>query len=106
MLRNGEVVATLDRTEATSQRLLQLMSAREELEARERRVRTATDRVVLRLDDVVLRGAADAISIEVHAGEIVGVAGLEGHGQERFVRTRGRARLAGPRPRAAGGRRR
>jgi ABC-type sugar transport system ATPase subunit len=87
VLRNGEVVATLERSEATPQRLLHLMSAREELEARERRVRTATDRVVLRLDDVVLRGAADAISIEVHAGEIVGVAGLEGHGQERFVRT-------------------
>ena len=87
VLRNGEVVATLDRAEATPARLLQLMSAREEAEARERRVRTATDRVVLRLDGVVLRGAADPIAIDVHAGEIVGVAGLEGHGQERFVRT-------------------
>ena len=65
------------------------MSAREEVEARERRARTATDKVVLRLDGVVLRGASDPISIDVHAGEIVGVAGLEGHGQERFVRTLG-----------------
>ena len=44
---------------------------------------------MLRLDGVVLRGASDPISIDVHAGEIVGVAGLEGHGQERFVRTLG-----------------
>ena len=89
VLRNGEVVGSLDRAEATPARLLQLMSAREEVEARERRARTATDRVVLRLDGVVLRGASDPISIDVHAGEIVGVAGLEGHGQERFVRTVG-----------------
>jgi ABC-type sugar transport system ATPase subunit len=87
VLRNGEVVGTLERSEATPARLLQLMTAREEAEARERRVRTATDRVVLRLDDIVLRGATRPISIDVHAGEIVGVAGLEGHGQERFVRT-------------------
>jgi ABC-type sugar transport system ATPase subunit len=87
VLRNGEVVATLDRADATPARLLQAMTEREEAEARQRRVRTATDRVVLRLDDVVLRGASEPISIDVHAGEIVGVAGLEGHGQERFVRT-------------------
>jgi ABC-type sugar transport system ATPase subunit len=89
VLRNGEVVGSLDRTESTPGRLLQLMSAREEVEARERRARTTTDRVVLRLDGVVLRGASDPISIDVRAGEIVGVAGLEGHGQERFVRTVG-----------------
>jgi ABC-type sugar transport system ATPase subunit len=87
VLRNGEVVATLERAQATPARLLQLMSERSEIEARERRVRRTTDRVVLRLDGVVLRGASEPLAIDVHAGEIVGVAGLEGHGQERFVRT-------------------
>ena len=26
------------------------------------------------------------IDVEIHAGELVGVAGLEGHGQDRFLR--------------------
>jgi ABC-type sugar transport system ATPase subunit len=41
---------------------------------------------VLSLRNAVLGAGHEPVDIDVHVGEIVGVAGLEGHGQERFLR--------------------
>ena len=87
VLRSGTDVATLDRADSTASKLLRLMSAREETaDASDRRGRSHSDRVVLSLRSAVLEVGHDSVDIEVREGEIVGVAGLEGHGQERFLR--------------------
>jgi ABC-type sugar transport system ATPase subunit len=63
------------------------MSAREDTaDASDRRGRSTSERVVVSLRGTVLEPGLAPIDIDVHAGEIVGVAGLEGHGQERFLR--------------------
>jgi ABC-type sugar transport system ATPase subunit len=62
--------------------------AREALEASDRRGALAlTARGLLRRVD------GKPIDVDIHAGELVGVAGLEGHGQDDFLRV-----LAGNRP--------
>ena len=76
VMRSGETVATLERGEATPQELVRLMTGAEHLtaEAAERPHRTPGE-VVLSVPGLDLR-----------AGELVGLAGLEGHGQDAFLR--------------------
>ncbi len=73
----GETVATLERGEATSAELVRLMTGAEHLapETARRAARRPAGDVVLRADGV-----------EVRAGELVGLAGLEGHGQDDFLK--------------------
>ncbi len=48
------------------------------------------------MSDVVLRTGARPFSMEIRAGEVVGLAGLEGQGQERLLRVlRGEPAIAG-----------
>jgi ribose transport system ATP-binding protein len=57
----------------------------------------AEDRNLIRVADLALAPGKTRFSAAVHGGEIVGLAGLDGHGQERFLET-----LAGLTP-AGGG---
>jgi ABC-type sugar transport system ATPase subunit len=77
VMRNGETVATLERGEATSGELVRLMTGAEHLapETARRAARRPAGDVVLRADGV-----------DVRAGELVGLAGLEGHGQDDFIK--------------------
>jgi ABC-type sugar transport system ATPase subunit len=87
VLRSGSNVGTLTREEVSPHGLLRLMSGDQPVaETFERGVRKIDGRVVLRLDGVRLTHGSDVLETEIHAGEIIGVAGLEGHGQERFIR--------------------
>ena len=92
VLRSGVSVATIDRGAATARELVELMTGHERLVANERpddageRIR---DTVVLRTSGAQVRAGARPIDIEVRAGELVGLAGLEGHGQDRFLRILG-----------------
>ena len=79
VLRSGESVATLDRSEATLDRLVALMTGGEHL------VRPAAP--------AVTTGAAETAGVvlaagglALRAGEIVGLAGLEGQGQDEYLR--------------------
>jgi ABC-type sugar transport system ATPase subunit len=79
VMRAGETVATLNAAEATSAELVRLMAGGDHIPsrpARERRVRGE-----------VLLSVRDRINLDVHAGEIVGLAGLEGHGQSAFLQS-------------------
>jgi general nucleoside transport system ATP-binding protein len=87
ILRRGAVVATLPRARATSADLAYLLLGERELRA-DPFVRRppAGGRPVLELREVTVPGARGRaglhqVAVRVHAGEIVGVAGVTGNGQ-------------------------
>jgi ABC-type sugar transport system ATPase subunit len=89
VMRSGENVATGGRGEFTSQELVRLMIGSEQVMGEERLARHRSSQVehsvTLRVTGVKLHGAARPINAEFRSGEIVGVAGLEGHGQDAFL---------------------
>jgi ABC-type sugar transport system ATPase subunit len=96
VLRSGESVATLKRGEAAEATLLRLMSGREAEERVRGKFETApayvrsraeaASPVVLRAKGLVLRDGCQPYDFALRAGEIVGLAGLEGHGQDEFAK--------------------
>ena len=99
VLRSGESVATLRREEADSETLVEHMTGQDHLtagvETIPRRARVRGE-VLLRTDGLKLRETANSIDVEFHAGELVGLAGLEGHGQDAFLQAlRGAGASAG-----------
>jgi ABC-type sugar transport system ATPase subunit len=92
VLRSGVSVSTVNRGTATPRDLIELMTGQEQL-VREAREDDALERVrqeiVLSARGVRVRVDAQPIDFEVRAGELVGLAGLEGHGQDRFLRILG-----------------
>jgi ABC-type sugar transport system ATPase subunit len=88
VLRSGSTVSTLERSEATPATLVRLMSGVEVQSAAERTsgpARNADPSFAIAVDGVVLREGSKPFDAGVHAGEIVGLGGLEGHGQEAFL---------------------
>jgi len=104
VLRGGRSLMTLPISSATPQSLAALMVGRE-VESARRVVRTAERSfgdVILELDGVSAVGdrGVDAVrdlSLKVHAGEILGVAGVAGNGQRELAET-----VTGMRPISAG----
>jgi ABC-type sugar transport system ATPase subunit len=90
VLRSGESVGTLDRAQATPAKLVTLMTGADHLAggkgAHQRLERAPAAECVLRVRDLRLRPGAAPVSFELRAGEVVGLAGLEGHGQDEFLR--------------------
>lgn len=83
VMRSGETVGTLDREAATADELVRRMTGAEHLTGDvAERSRREPGKVVLSVPGLDLR-----------AGELVGLAGLEGHGQDAFLQ--GLARAAG-----------
>jgi len=102
VLRGGRSIATVATASATPQSLAALMVGREvETPRRPPRGSTAGE-VVLALEDVTAEGdrgvtALKAVSLVVHAGEVLGVAGVAGNGQRELAEA-----VTGMRPLAAG----
>ncbi|NLT04793.1 MAG: sugar ABC transporter ATP-binding protein [Solirubrobacterales bacterium] len=89
VMRSGETVATLEREQATADELVRLMTGEDHLVAPDQRAkvqRAITDEVVLRASGVALKPGAAPFDFELRAGELVGLAGLEGHGQDDFIK--------------------
>jgi ABC-type sugar transport system ATPase subunit len=88
VMRSGRTVATLARDAATPERLVALMTGGDHLvqgTVRRRTVRGAGE-PVLRAKGLRLRDGRATCDFELCAGEIVGLAGLEGQGQDVFLR--------------------
>ncbi|MCB9423216.1 MAG: ABC transporter ATP-binding protein [Ardenticatenaceae bacterium] len=101
VLRGGQYVGTADPQTATEASLAELMVGRKVILQVDKSKAHPGD-VVLRVEDLVVeddRGqiAVEKLSLEVRAGEILGVAGVQGNGQREFVEA-----LTGLRPVVSG----
>jgi ABC-type sugar transport system ATPase subunit len=100
VMRSGETVAMLERGKWTPRELVRLMTGSDQLTEHARR---SIESTTARRGDVaiVARGlklSADGkpMDVEIRSGELVGVAGLEGHGQDEFLEAlRGAGAVAG-----------
>ena len=89
VLRRGKMVGTTTPKEASQGKLAEMMVGRE--------VQLGVDKIppniggpVLKVNDIVVMNdrkqvAVDGISFDIHAGEILGVAGVQGNGQTELV---------------------
>jgi ABC-type sugar transport system ATPase subunit len=89
VMRSGETVGEFNRGHWTPRQLVQLMTGADALggEGQDRLESVAKRRgdVVLSTRGLRLRPDGDPIDLEVHAGELIGLAGLEGHGGNTFL---------------------
>jgi ABC-type sugar transport system ATPase subunit len=89
VMRSGRTVANLKRASWTPRELVRLMTGSDELvtagrpEARPAASRHGTP--VLSVRGLRLHPGTRPIDVDVHAGELIGLAGLEGHGQNEFL---------------------
>ncbi|WP_203885701.1 ABC transporter ATP-binding protein [Planotetraspora kaengkrachanensis] len=89
VIRRGTTVATLDPKGVTARRLAELMVG-SELPSPETRESTVTDVVALAVRDLTVRSdtgraIVDGVTLEIHKGEVLGIAGVEGNGQAELV---------------------
>jgi ABC-type uncharacterized transport system ATPase subunit len=90
VIRHGKVIETMDRAGATKQRIASLMVGKPVLLEVERPPANF-GQTVLEVKDLVVRSprgydAVAGLSLRVRAGEIYGIAGVEGNGQSELVR--------------------
>jgi ABC-type sugar transport system ATPase subunit len=87
VMRAGETVASVRRGEASRRELLRLMTGDERAigEAGEAVAVQAPGPALLEVRGVSLRPEARPIAFTLRSGELVGLAGLEGHGQDAFL---------------------
>ncbi len=103
VMRDGRVVGRLKTSETNAAELARLMVGREVL-LRVEKSRAKAGETVLSVRDLAVEAAdgsrrVDGVSFDVRAGEIVGVAGVEGNGQTELIEAlaglRGGPELAG-----------
>ncbi len=90
VIRRGTTVAAVDPASVNARQLAELMVG-SELPSPQTEESTVTDRVLLRTTGLDVAGGPgrrkvlDGIDLTIHAGEIVGIAGVEGNGQAELV---------------------
>ena len=106
VIRRGTTVGSVQPSEVTARELAELMVG-SELPSPESAESTVTEDEMLEVVDVTLHDARgrtvlDGVSLKIHRGEVLGVAGVEGNGQTELVEvvmgmrrpSRGRVELA------------
>ncbi len=91
VLRSGESVATLPIAEVTPARMLALMSGRSQ-PLTPPVAAEGGGRVALTARDIRVSGRSAPFGLEVRTSEVLGLAGLEGHGANLFAQILGGAR--------------
>ncbi|CAM3988327.1 ABC transporter ATP-binding protein [Deinococcus frigens] len=88
VIRDGRMIGTIPAQGATTETLAQMMVGRE-VTLKVEKTAAQPGEVALDIQGVVVKGehrnAVDGVSFQVRAGEIVGIAGVEGNGQSELV---------------------
>ena len=96
VFRNGETVGTRETHRLSDEEVVTMMLGRRLDRLYPQRHPTATARVALKLDRLAAGERLHGASLELHEGEVLGVAGLQGHGQrELFLALFGAVRSKG-----------
>jgi ABC-type sugar transport system ATPase subunit len=87
-LRSGRTVGEIGKDNVDAAALLTMISGEQELvpESSTRAVSAHDGTTAIRLDDMVVREGSTPFSLNIGRGEIFGLAGLEGHGQDELLR--------------------
>jgi len=90
VMRHGRIVATIDNANVTAQDIAGLMVGRSVLLRVAKGEARSTTETLLNVSGLTARGergetAVDDLSLSVRAGEIVGLAGVQGNGQDELV---------------------
>jgi simple sugar transport system ATP-binding protein len=98
VMRQGKYVATLGREETSCSDLARLMVGREVFLGVQRSRRAAAGETVLSVEEIFVPGDKElsklrGVSFRVRAGEVLGIAGIDGNGQSELAEA-----LAGLRP--------
>ena len=88
VMRDGIDVGVLEKKDLNEKNLIGLMTGRTETGDRSKSVavQTKTEKVVLRAENLVVWPDSKPVNFEIKRGEIVGVTGLDGNGQDDFVK--------------------
>tara|TARA_B100001142_G_scaffold197891_1_gene196717 strand:+ start:139 stop:1890 length:1752 start_codon:yes stop_codon:yes gene_type:complete len=88
VMRDGKDVGVLEKKDLNEKNLIGLMTGRAESGEKSKSVavQTKTDNVVMRAENLVVWPESKPVNFEVKRGEIVGVTGLDGNGQDDFVK--------------------
>jgi len=102
VLRGGKLIGTVNTGETDQRSLARMMIGREVVFNQAKQSHDATREIALELKDVSARDdlglqALHNVSLSVHHGEIVGVAGVAGNGQRQLAEA-----ISGARPRTVG----
>jgi ribose transport system ATP-binding protein len=96
VLRNGQTVGTEAIGDLTDERIVSMMLGRRLANLYPERRATAKDQIALSVERLAVQPRLHGVDLELHEGEILGVAGLEGHGQrELFLALFGAVRAQG-----------
>ena len=90
VMRQGKVVGTVKTSETDSCKLAEMMVGRETIEGRMRTENPEAGDVVLELKKVNVLDVRDFLAVQdvdlqVHSGEVLGIAGVDGNGQEELT---------------------
>lgn len=88
ILRAGETVETLDKSEATAHKLASLMIGRELVDSTYEKLGSHEE--IIRLEKIVYNEGSKHnglhnVSLDVYKGEILGIAGVDGNGQSQLA---------------------
>lgn len=86
VLRSGQTISTVAKETMTISGLIQDMTGSKVSPEESFKPPREPGKVVLQARDIQLAEQATKINVDIRAGEILGLCGLEGHGQDLFIR--------------------
>ncbi len=88
VMRDGKDVGVLEKKDLNEKNLIGLMTGRAESGEKSKTValQTKTEKVVMRAENLIVWPDSKPVNFEVKRGEIIGVTGLDGNGQDDFVK--------------------